>query len=76
MSSSPPVVEIIDDAMAEMLRGKTEVERLQIAGRMWRSARVMLRAVIRSEHPEWDAQHLNQEIACRISHGLVSDECQ
>ncbi len=76
MSSRPPVVELIDDAMAHMLRGKSEVERLQIAGRMWRSARVMLRAAIRSEHPEWDAQQLNREIACRISHGLVSHECE
>ena len=76
MPPRPPVVEIIDDAMAEVLRGKTEVERLQIAGRMWRSARVMLRAAIRSEHPEWDDWRLNREIACRISHGLVSHECQ
>ncbi len=74
MSSRPPVVETIDDAMADMLRGKTEVERLKIAGRMWRSARVILRAAIRAEHPDWDDQHLNREIACRISHGLVSHE--
>ncbi len=74
MSSRPPVVETIDDAMADMLRGKTEVERLKIAGRMWQSARVILRAAIRAEHPDWDDQHLNREIACRISHGLVSHE--
>ena len=76
MSSRPPVVELIDDAMADMLRGKSEVERLQIASRMWRSARVMLRAAIRSEHPEWDDQHLNREVACRISHGMVTHDCQ
>lgn len=74
MSSRPPVIEMIDDAMADMLRGKTEVERLKIAGRMWRSARVILRAAIREEHPDWDDQHLHREIACRISHGMVSHE--
>ncbi len=76
MPPRPPLVELIDDAMARVLQEKSEVERLQIAGRMWRSARVMLRAAIRSEHPEWDAQHLNREVACRISHGLVSHEFQ
>ena len=75
MSSRPPVVEMIDDAMADMLRGKTEVERLNIAGRMWRSARVILRAAIRAEHPEWDDPTIQSEIACRISHGMVSHEC-
>jgi hypothetical protein len=35
--------EMMDDAMAEILRQKTEAERLRIAGRMWQSARVMLR---------------------------------
>lgn len=58
--------------MAEVLRQKTEVERLRIAGRMWRSARAILRGAIRTEHPDWDIDRVNREIARRISHGLVS----
>ena len=74
MSPRPPVVEVIDDAMADVLRSKTEIERLKIAGRMWYSARAILRAAIRTEYPDWDEHRINREIARRISHGVVSDE--
>jgi len=69
-----PRFEVMDDAMADILRQKTEVERLRIAGRMWKSARVILRGAIRTEHPDWNADQVNREIARRISHGVVSDE--
>ena len=65
--------EVMDDVLAEVLRHKTEVERLRIAARMWRSARVILRGAIRTEHPDWDAAQVNREIARRISHGAVTD---
>ena len=74
MKPRQPVVEVMDDAMADILRQKTEVERLRIAGRMWKSARVILRGAIRTEHPDWDAEQVNREIARRISHGVVSHE--
>lgn len=66
--------EVLDDQMADILRQKSEVERLRIAGRMWRSARVILRGAIRTEHPEWDLDRVNREIARRISHGVVNHE--
>lgn len=66
--------EVMDDAMADILRQKTEVERLRIAGNMWKSARVILRGAIRTEHPDWDADQVNREIARRISHGVVGHE--
>lgn len=65
------VIEVMDDAMAEVLRQKTEVERLRICSRMWRSARVILGAAIRSDHPDWGEEAVNREIARRISHGVV-----
>lgn len=74
MSEGMPVIEVMDDAMADLLRRKTEVERLQIAGRMWRSARVILRGAIRTEHPDWTADQVEREIARRISHGVVRHE--
>ena len=74
MNARKPVVEVMDDAMADLLRQKTEVERLRIAARMWRSARVILRGAIRTEHPDWDDARVSREIAHRISHGAVSHE--
>ena len=71
---NPFVMEVMDDAMSDVLRQKTEVERLRIAGRMWNSARVILRGAIRTEHPDWSIDQVNREIARRISHGLVKHE--
>jgi hypothetical protein len=64
--------EMMDDAMADILRRKTEAERLRIAGRMWQSARVMVRGAIQMEHPEWSDDQVHQEIARRLSHGVIS----
>lgn len=67
----PRRFEMIDDAMAKVLRDKTEAERLAIAFGMWRFARDFLRATIRSEHPDWDEARVTRAVASRLSHGLV-----
>jgi hypothetical protein len=74
MTRNNPIIEVMDDAMADIFRAKTEVERLRIGFRMWKSARMILRAAIRSEKPDWKDDQVNREIARRISHGLVNDE--
>jgi hypothetical protein len=48
----PRNLEIVDQDMADVLRQKTEAERLRIAWGMWRSARNMIRNLLRAEHPE------------------------
>jgi hypothetical protein len=65
--------EVMDDAMANVRRAKSEAERLQIAARMWLSARAILRGAIRTEHPDWDSEKINREIARRISHGAADN---
>ena len=64
--------EVMDYAMAEVLRAKSEAERLQIAARMWQSARTILRGAILTENPDWDIEQVNREIARRISHGATN----
>jgi hypothetical protein len=71
MNSEHAGFEVMDDQMADVLRQKSEVERLRIASRMWQSARAILRGAIMTEHPDWDANLVNREIAKRISNGLV-----
>jgi len=66
-----PCIEVIDDQMAEILRRKTGAERLQIAFGMFSSARRMLLAYLRSEHPDWSEEQINREAARRLSHGAV-----
>ncbi|MGQ0812265.1 MAG: hypothetical protein ACT4OO_13725 [Nitrospiraceae bacterium] len=71
MKSDLQRIEVIDDAMAEVLRGKTPAERLAIGFGLWRSARTLLRGQLVSLHPEWNAVQVDSEVARRLSHGAV-----
>jgi hypothetical protein len=64
-----PVVEVVEPAMANILRQKTEAERLRIAWGMWRSARDMLRNLLRAEHRDWSEEQIESEAARRLAHG-------
>jgi hypothetical protein len=63
--------EILDDAMADVLKKKLPYERLQIAFGLWRSARYQLLNNLHTLHPDWDEDRLNREIAKRMSHGAA-----
>jgi len=62
-------IEVLDEAMAGVLRRKTPAERLAIGFGLWRSARTLLRGQLASLHPEWDVQRLEREVARRLSLG-------
>jgi hypothetical protein len=64
-----PVIESMDDEMAEILRHTTPAERLAIADGMLRSARTMLFAMLTRQHPGWSPERVAAEVAKRISHG-------
>ncbi len=68
-----PDPEVVSDAVAAILRNKTEAERLAIAFRMWDFARGTLLHAVKSEHPDWPEQQIRREVARRISHGTVGD---
>ena len=59
----------LDEAMVQILREKTPAERLAIAHGMWRSARDILRNLLRAEHPDWPDERVEREAALRLSHG-------
>lgn len=67
----PKKIEMIDPVMAEILRNKTEAERLAISHGMWRHARDALTNMLRSEHPEWTEEQIEREVARRMSNGAV-----
>lgn len=58
--------DVIDHEMAEILAQKTERQRLEIAFGMWQSARVMLIALVRAEHPEWTLREIELEAGRRL----------
>lgn len=62
-------MEMVDWAMALVLREKTEAERLAIGWGMWRSARSMLTNLVAAENPDWPASAVAREVARRLAHG-------
>ncbi len=71
MRLDPGQIEVVDDVMAQVLRGKTGAERLAIASGLFASARRMLISMLRAEHPDWDDHQVNREAARRFSHGAI-----
>ena len=71
MRTLPETIEVLSEEMAAILRRKTGAERLQIASRMFVSARMMLLNHLRAEHPEWDQARIDHEASRRLSHGSV-----
>jgi translation initiation factor 2B subunit (eIF-2B alpha/beta/delta family) len=63
--------EIISDQMAEVLKQKTDAQRLRSVDAFWNSARAILKAAIRTEHPEWSLEQVHVEVARRISNGAL-----
>ncbi len=61
-------IEIVSDDVAEVLRKKTPLERLQIGDRMFRQARQVIVASIKYAHPEWSEQEINRDVVRRMHH--------
>jgi hypothetical protein len=69
MRLDPGQIEVVDEALAAVLRQKTGADRLRIASGLFASARRMLTSLLRADHPDWDEQRLMREVARRLSHG-------
>ena len=69
MNLDPRNIEVMDDAMAKVLRAKSGAKRLQIASGMYASARQMMMNVLREQRPEWREPMPQREVARRLSHG-------
>lgn len=67
----PSRIEVLDDAVAEILRRMTCEERLAIAGKMWLSARNAIEYMLRSDHPDWDDEQIRREITRRMLRGCI-----
>ena len=62
-------VEVVNDAIAGILRGKTPEERVLIGGFSWRTAQMMMLAQVASRHPEWSSDEVARETARRLACG-------
>jgi hypothetical protein len=73
MNTRLQTFEMIDDRIAEALRQKTDAQRLRSVDAFWNSARAILKAAIRTEHPDWSLDQVNVEVARRISNGAIDN---
>lgn len=64
-------IEVMDDAMVEVLRRKEPWERIAIGFDMWIGAWNMLASLLESMHPEWSKEQIQREVVRRMSHGAV-----
>jgi hypothetical protein len=62
-------LEVVDEETAAILRTKTGAERLAIAFGLQRAARRMLRSHLAAEHPDWDEERREREVARRFAGG-------
>ena len=67
----PRQVEVLDEAMAEVLREKRPQDRLRIGFNLWISAHRMLMSHIRHSHPDWDEKAVEREVARRLLRGTL-----
>jgi hypothetical protein len=58
-------IEVLDEAIVELLRAKTPAQRVAMVFDAERTMRLMLEAQIRSRHPDWDDDRVLREIARR-----------
>jgi hypothetical protein len=66
MAQRPPIIEVLDDTMVEVLRSKTPAQRLAIANGMWRYARARLLVQLQKQHPDWDEAAVKDEVRRRL----------
>lgn len=64
---NPLQIDHIEPEMVRILREKTPAERLAITNGMWRSARDMLRNLLRAEHPDWSDEQVDAAVARRMA---------
>ena len=64
-------IEVVDDAMAEVLRQKEPWERIAIGFDLWIGAWNMLASHLASTHPDWNEEQIRREVTRRMSHGAV-----
>lgn len=65
----PGQIEVVDEAVAAILRQKTPAERIAIASDAHRTARAMLAAQIRSQHADWTDEQVREEVVRSLMRG-------
>lgn len=63
----PRRIEVMDHAVADVLRKMQPFERLALAADAFETARQMVRAQVMRTHPEWSEEQIKREVVRRIA---------
>lgn len=61
--SDPIRMEIVDEAIAAVLRGMTPAQRVEQVFQAGTLARMMMAAGVKNRHPDWSDREIRQEVA-------------
>jgi len=67
MKDREPVIEVIDDDIAAVLRKMTGAQKLRTLDAMFQSAAEMIESSVRETHPNWPQERVRREVAKRIA---------
>ncbi len=59
-------IEVVDEAVAEILRKKTPGQRMSMVADAWDFAREWIESGLRSNHPDWDESDVRKELSRRL----------
>lgn len=62
----PGQIEVVDDAVAEVLRRKTPGDRMLMVGRGWSFAKQWIASGLRGQHPDWNEPQIEAEVRRRL----------
>jgi len=65
----PRRIEVMDDAMAEVMRRKTPAERVAMVLDANRTMRLLIEAAVRRNHPDYSDEQVRREVARRMLRG-------
>lgn len=65
----PAKVEVVDDAIAAILRQKTAEEKIRMVAGGWPLLRAMHASQVRRAHPDWDEVRVQAETSRRMANG-------
>ena len=62
----PGQIEVVDDAVADVLRSKTPAQRVEMMLDANRTMRLLIETHLRTGHPDWSDQQVLAEVARRM----------
>ena len=65
----PGQIEVVDDAVADVLRGKTVAQRVEMILDANRTMRLLIETGLRTRHPDWSDEQIAAEVARRMLSG-------